>query len=92
MLTSSSKTTKNPPNQSNGISSYNIKTTNNYNISNFNISSKESIPDFSDILSIPSNPEDFFTLIEQIGKGGYGSVYKAQHKVTKQIFQLKNSF
>ncbi len=89
MLTSSSKTTKNPPNQSNGISSYNIKTTNNYNISNFNISLKESIPEFSDILSIPSNPEDFFTIIEQIGKGGYGSVYKAQHKVTKQIFAIK---
>ena len=66
MLTSSSKTTKNPPNQSNGISSYNIKTTNNYNISNFNISLKESIPEFSDILSIPSNPEDFFTIIEPI--------------------------
>ena len=34
---------------------------------------------FSDVLSIPFNPEDLFTLLYPIGAGGFGKVYKAMH-------------
>ena len=44
---------------------------------------------FSDILSIPSNPEDFFTLLSPIGSGAFGHVYKAIHKESKKIFAIK---
>ena len=44
---------------------------------------------FSDILSIPSNPEDFFTLISPIGSGAFGRVYKAMHNESKKIFAIK---
>ena len=44
---------------------------------------------FSDILSIPSNPEDFFTLISPIGSGAFGRVYKAIHNETKKIYAIK---
>jgi serine/threonine protein kinase len=44
---------------------------------------------FFDVLSIPSNPEDLFTLISPIGKGAYGYVYKAIHKSTKKIYAIK---
>ena len=50
--------------------------------------SKE-IPKFSDVLSIPSNPEDLFTLIYPIGIGAYGKVYKAIHNSTLKIFAIK---
>ena len=46
-------------------------------------------PKFSDILSIPSNPEDLFTLLYPIGTGGFGKVYKAMHNSSKQIFAIK---
>ena len=46
-------------------------------------------PIFSDVLSIPSNPEDLFTLLYQIGIGGFGKVYKAMHNNTNQIFAIK---
>ena len=53
--------------------------------------SKQNInyPKFSDILSIPSNPEDLFTLLYPIGNGGFGKVYKAMHNSSKQIFAIK---
>ena len=46
-------------------------------------------PQFSDVLAIPSNPEDLFTLLYQIGTGGFGKVYKAMHNSTNQIFAIK---
>ena len=58
-------------------------------ISNSKKPHKNNIPIFSDILSIPSNPEDIFTLISPIGHGAFGSVYKAIHKETKQIYAIK---
>ena len=46
-------------------------------------------PLFGDILSIPSNPEDLFTLLYPIGIGGFGKVYKALHNSSDQIFAIK---
>ena len=53
------------------------------------MSTSNVIPTFSDVLSIPSNPEDLFTLLYQIGSGGFGKVYKAMHNTTNQIFAIK---
>ena len=50
---------------------------------------KDNLPTFSDILSIPSNPEDIFTLINPIGHGAFGSVYKAVHKKTNKVYAIK---
>ena len=44
---------------------------------------------FYDILSIPSNPEDLFTLIYPIGHGAFGSVYKAIHNSTNKTYAIK---
>ena len=44
---------------------------------------------FYDILSIPSNPEDLFTLLYPIGQGAFGQVYKAIHNSTKEIYAIK---
>jgi serine/threonine-protein kinase 24/25/MST4 len=46
-------------------------------------------PLFSDVLSIPSNHEDLFTLLYQIGRGGFGKVYKAMHNSTNKIYAIK---
>ena len=46
-------------------------------------------PLFGDILSIPSNPEDLFTLLYPIGIGGFGKVYKALQNSSDQIFAIK---
>ena len=53
------------------------------------MNSSNEIPQFSDVLSIPSNPEDLFTLLYPIGTGGFGKVYKAMHNSTNQIFAIK---
>ena len=53
------------------------------------MSTSNAFPKFSDVLSIPSNPEDLFTLLYQIGTGGFGKVYKAMHNTTNQIFAVK---
>ena len=50
---------------------------------------KDNLTTFSDILSIPSNPEDIFTLINPIGHGAFGSVYKAIHKKTNKVYAIK---
>ena len=54
-----------------------------------NKSAKNTLTKFYDILSIPSNPEDLFTLLYPIGKGAYGQVYKAMHNETKEIYAVK---
>jgi serine/threonine protein kinase len=52
-----------------------------------NVKNKNTI--FCDILSIPSNPEDLFILLYPIGQGAFGSVYKAIHKSTNEIYAVK---
>ena len=52
-------------------------------------SKKINLPKFCDILSIPSTPEELFTLICPIGNGGFGKVYKAIHNSSKEIFAIK---
>jgi hypothetical protein len=44
-------------------------------------------PKFNDVLLVPSNPEDLFTLLYPVGNGGFGTVYKAMHNSTKQILR-----
>ena len=65
----------------------NIMTENNVN-NNEKQNSKD-FPQFSDILSISSNPEEIFTLLYPIGHGGFGTVYKAIHNETKIIYAIK---
>ena len=50
---------------------------------------KISNPKFYDILSIPSNPEDLFTLTNLIGNGGFGKVYKAIHNTSNEVYAIK---
>jgi len=47
--------------------------------------------DFSleDIVTSFENPEEIFEVLEQLGEGSYGSVFKALHKETGQIVALK---
>ena len=45
--------------------------------------------EFCDVLSIPSNPEDLFTLLYPIGHGAFGSVYKAIHNSSKKEYAIK---
>ena len=59
---------------------------------NFNNTYKEQqqfLPQFSDILSISSDPEDLFTLLYPIGHGGFGTIYKAIHNSTNKVVAIK---
>ena len=55
------------------------------------MSNSNVFPKFNDVLSIPSNPEDFFILLYQIRTGGFGKIYKVMHNTTNQIFAVKNN-
>jgi serine/threonine protein kinase len=44
---------------------------------------------FYDILSIPSTPEDLFTIQYPIGHGAFGTVYKAIHNSTNNVYAIK---
>ena len=44
---------------------------------------------FYDILSIPSTPEDLFTIQYPIGHGSFGTVYKAIHNSTNNVYAIK---
>jgi len=54
-----------------------------------NQNKRNNSPNFCDILSIPSTPEDLFTLLYPIGRGVFGSVYKAMHNSTNKIYAIK---
>jgi len=54
-----------------------------------NLNKRNNSPKFCDILSIPSNPEDLFTLLYPIGRGEFSSVYKAMHNSTNKIYAIK---
>ena len=43
----------------------------------------------SDIVSHSNNPEEVFELLDLLGEGSYGSVYKALHKPSKEIVAIK---
>ena len=59
------------------------------NILKRNHKTKIESPKFYDILSIPSTPEDLFTLQYPIGHGAFGTVYKAVHNSTNKIYAIK---
>ena len=46
-------------------------------------------PKFYDILSIPSTPEELFTIQYPIGHGAFGTVYKAVHNSTNKVYAIK---
>ena len=52
-------------------------------------SPKKEQPQFYDILSIPSTPEEYFTIQYPIGHGAFGTVYKAVHNSTNKIYAIK---
>ena len=43
----------------------------------------------SDIVKNETDPEDIFMLLEQLGEGNYGQVYKAYHKESGNIVAIK---
>ena len=59
------------------------------NISKKNRKTHSETPKFYDILSIPSTPEDLFTLQYPIGHGAFGTVYKAIHNSTNKTYAIK---
>ena len=68
----------------------NINDVNQINQNNYvNTEKRDVFPQFSDILSISSNPEDLFTLLYPVGHGGFGTVFKAIHNSTNTIVAIK---
>ena len=50
---------------------------------------KNNIKLYSDFLSLPSNPEDLFTLLYPISKNKNNEIYKAIYKTTRELFAIK---
>jgi serine/threonine protein kinase len=42
-----------------------------------------------DVITTNEDPEDLFQLLEKLGQGNYGSVYKALHKNSGSIVAAK---
>ena len=61
---------------------------NNHKLKKVN-SLNEKQPKFYDILSIPSTPEELFTIQYPIGHGAFGTVYKAVHNSTNKVYAIK---
>lgn len=38
---------------------------------------------------MPADPEDIYTVVEKIGKGSFGEVYKGMHKLSKKLVAIK---
>jgi serine/threonine protein kinase len=45
--------------------------------------------EISDIISEKSDPEKVFELLDTLGQGSYGSVSKALHKETGELYAVK---
>ena len=46
-------------------------------------------PVVKEIVGSEADPEDHFMMLEQLGEGNFGAVYKAYHKVSGNIVAIK---
>jgi serine/threonine protein kinase len=46
-------------------------------------------PVVQDIVGSEADPEESFVVLEQLGEGNYGQVYKAYHKESGKIVAIK---
>jgi serine/threonine kinase 4 len=46
-------------------------------------------PVVQDIVGSEADPEDHFVMLEQLGEGNFGAVYKAYHKESGNIVAIK---
>ncbi len=51
--------------------------------------SKSKIKAVKDIVDTEHDPEDHFMILQQLGEGNYGQVYKAYHKKSGNIVAVK---
>jgi len=45
--------------------------------------------EISDLITEKADPEDVFELLDVLGQGSYGSVSKALHKETGELYAIK---
>lgn len=45
--------------------------------------------ELTDLVSVDEDPEEHFSLMERLGKGTYGEVFKAHHKASGRIVAAK---